>query len=152
MRMTRANIANSCSRQPRFGAALIVVIVAIAVMTGLAHSLSLTVVRRQQQFDRASERAQTRWLANSALVRARRLHERDAAWSGDAWNPTLPPGAFQSDQSATVVVDASPSDTPGLFQFSVDAELTFGRARKSRVKRLVTMTNENPADRQEKRP
>lgn len=152
MRTNRFRLATSLKPQARPGAALIIAIVAIAVMTGLAHSLSLTVVRRQQQFERAAQRAHTRWLANSALMRARLLRNRDAAWNGDTWSPSLPVGAFQPDQKAAVVIALTPSGTSAEMRLSVEAELTFGTNRTSRVRRSVTMTGDRSTPRQEKLP
>jgi type II secretory pathway pseudopilin PulG len=152
MRTVRIRKATSLKPQARPGAALIIAIVAIAVMTGLAHSLSLTVVRRQQQVERATQRAHARWLANSALMRARLLRNRDAAWSGETWNPSLPASAFQPDQKATVVIAVTPTDTSADVRLSVEAELAFGTNRTSRVRRSVTITGESSTPRQEKLP
>jgi hypothetical protein len=134
------------------GAALIVVIVTIAIMTGLAHSLSLTIVRRQQRIEREFERAQTRWLAESALLRARLIRQRDPSWAGETWSPVLPAPAFRADQKATVVIQALSTNEPGSNQVRVVAQLMFGPAKSGKVNRVVSLASEHSADRPENRP
>jgi hypothetical protein len=146
MRSMHAIITSPASRSTRAGAALLVVIVAVAIMTGLAHSLSLTIVRRHQRIDRDTERAQTRWLAESALLRAQHMRKRDPAWTGETWSPSLPSRAFRGDQKASVVIQM-----PSI-EVRVAAELTLGPAKSSKVNRVVTLANEHSASRPENRP
>jgi hypothetical protein len=152
MRSNVATIQASGSRSARSGAALIVVIVAIAIMTGLAHSLSLTIVRRHQRIERELDRAQTRWLAESALLRAQLIRRQDPLWAGETWSPVLPRPGFRADQTASVVIQSLSANEPGSNQVRVSAELTFGPAKSSKVNRVVTLASEHSADRPEDRP
>jgi type II secretory pathway component PulK len=113
----------------RCGIALLIVVTALAIATGLCHTLVRFAVLRHRAIDRELEQAQVRALAEAGLHRATAALARDENWTGETWKPEIPNGSGGAGRIATVAIRSQARDDRSR---QVVAEAALGEGRDTR--------------------
>lgn len=93
-------------RRQRRGAALLMAIVCLMVMTALAVSLARSLVAQQRQLRLRGSQMQAFWLAESAVERARVRLDATPEYAGEDWHVELELRGAAVEARATIRVES----------------------------------------------
>ncbi|MDZ4685437.1 MAG: hypothetical protein SH850_10275 [Planctomycetaceae bacterium] len=119
----------------RRGAALVMAIVTIAVVTAVAAALVQLAVAQRKQFEAERRHSQAEWYAEAGLDRAVAALEKSADYTGESW--TIDEEATGRKRTATVVIAVQRDRQPP--QLTVVAEYPVGELHRSRSRRELTL-------------
>lgn len=125
----------------RRGAAMLIVIVAVAVCAGVCQSLLMALVRQHRRLDHELRQSQVEWLAESALLRGVELKRRNPSWDGETWSPSL---SGLTTRAVIELPPASPTAPPGVVTIRVTAEILDNAGGKRTVVRTYTGSTLSP--------
>jgi type II secretory pathway component PulK len=109
----------SCSLSPvpcplsalssRRGAALVMAMVALLVVSLVAGALVRSLLTAYRQSHRYADQLQAQWLAEAGLARAAAKLSADASYQGEVWHASLAPGEENEAESGQVTITVEPA-------------------------------------------
>lgn len=115
----------------RRGAASIVAIAVLVVLSGIMLQQVRRVLMERRQMRNEVAYLQTEKLADAGLMLAQKSITKDAAWAGFTWN--LPPGAIHQTNSAEVVITVQDDSCTVVARYPLNAEIPFQITRTRKL-------------------
>jgi len=108
---------------PRRGAASIVAIAVLVILSGIMAQQVRRVLMERRQMRNEVAYLQTEKLANAGLLLAQKSKSENAVWTGLTWN--LPPGSIHQTNSAEVVITVQEDSCTVVARYPANAEIPF---------------------------
>jgi Tfp pilus assembly protein PilX len=127
----------------RRGAALVVALVTLLVVTLMTGTVVRSLLAAHRQSRLRQDELQAQWLAESAVARARAQLVRQSEYTGETWQPMISVSTGESMPSAVIIAAERIESRPSFVRITVDAIYRHHRGRRITVQREYTVPLRN---------
>jgi Tfp pilus assembly protein PilX len=126
----------------RRGAALVVALVTLLVVTVMTGTVVRSLLAAHRQSRLRQDELQAQWLAEAAVARARAQLLRQSEYTGESWQPALAVSAGDATTASAKITVGKVESQPGYFRIAVNATF-LNHNRRITVQREYTVPLRN---------